>query len=171
VLETSRLILRPWREEDLPKYLELFSYPEVTRYTLPIPRERVEVFAADFMCQWSEYGFGPFAIDQPNRRLCRGVSLGQVAAIGEPVPEWAIAVESMRTDVRDPRLRSRPRPPTQDSLPLDKTHLAPAFSARDGDHESANTAADRRHATAEPYTRERVKLEWPHPCSSDLAPG
>jgi ribosomal-protein-alanine N-acetyltransferase len=60
-LETPCLILRPWQEEDLPNYLELFSDPEVSRYMRPVTPERVIAFAAHHLRQWDEEGFGAFA--------------------------------------------------------------------------------------------------------------
>jgi ribosomal-protein-alanine N-acetyltransferase len=70
----------------LPHYVELFSDPEVTRYTLPIPPERVETFVADFLRQWSEDGFGPFAaVDRQTGDWLGQIGLNRVA--GWPDPE------------------------------------------------------------------------------------
>jgi RimJ/RimL family protein N-acetyltransferase len=60
-LETPRLVLRAWQADDLPRYLDLFSDPEVTRYTLLIPPARVQSFVAAFLRQWRDEGFGAFA--------------------------------------------------------------------------------------------------------------
>ena len=60
-LETPRLLLRQWQSDDLSRYVELFSDPEVTRYTMPVPPERVEEFVTAFLAQWKDAGFGPFA--------------------------------------------------------------------------------------------------------------
>jgi ribosomal-protein-alanine N-acetyltransferase len=85
-VETARLVLRPWRDDDLPRYVELFSDPEVTRYTLPIPRERAEAFAMAFLRQWRHDGFGPFAaIDRHTRQWIGQIGLNRVT--GWPGPD------------------------------------------------------------------------------------
>jgi RimJ/RimL family protein N-acetyltransferase len=63
-LETARLRLRPWRADDLDAYGRLLADPAVVRSISsgrPLPRQRVEAFCADFLVQWQELGFGPFA--------------------------------------------------------------------------------------------------------------
>jgi ribosomal-protein-alanine N-acetyltransferase len=79
-LETARLSLRPWQADDLPRYAELFSDPEVTRYTLAVTPERVLAFVAHFLHQWQEDGFGPFAaIDRQSGEWIGQIGLNRVA--------------------------------------------------------------------------------------------
>jgi RimJ/RimL family protein N-acetyltransferase len=82
-LETDRLRLRPWRADDLDAYARLLADPEVVRYISggrPLPRQRVEAFCADFLAQWQELGFGPFAaIHKPSGAWIGQVGLNRLA--------------------------------------------------------------------------------------------
>jgi len=62
-IETPRLLLRPWREEDLDEVVRLWSDPLVVRYTWrePPTRERATVEANRILQSWREYGLGPWA--------------------------------------------------------------------------------------------------------------
>ena len=59
-VETTRLILRPWREEDGDELQRLWSDPAV-RGGRTLPPERVAAIAASSLRQWRERGFGPWA--------------------------------------------------------------------------------------------------------------
>jgi RimJ/RimL family protein N-acetyltransferase len=82
-LQTARLLLRRWRADDLDAYARLLADPEVVRYISggrPLPRQRVEAFCADFLAQWQELGFGPFAaIHKPSGRWIGQVGLNRLA--------------------------------------------------------------------------------------------
>lgn len=65
---TARLVLRPFREEDVPAYAALRARPEVAAW-LPWTDPTVEVMAErvieHFMNEWDERGFGPWALVDP----------------------------------------------------------------------------------------------------------
>ena len=60
VVETDRLLLRPWREEDGRELERLFSDPAV-RGGRNFPAERIAGFARNSLGQWRKNGFGPWA--------------------------------------------------------------------------------------------------------------
>ena len=62
-LETARLLLRGWREDDLDPYARMCADPEVMRYVggTPFTREQSERQLRDFMAHWEEHGFGLWA--------------------------------------------------------------------------------------------------------------
>ena len=64
-VETARLLLRRWREEDLEPYARICADAEVMRY-LPgtMTREQSEEQAARFVRHWEERGFGLWAVEE-----------------------------------------------------------------------------------------------------------
>lgn len=64
-LETDRLLLRQWREEDLDPYARLCADPEVMRY-LPgvLTREESAKQIERFVRHWEEHGYGLWAIEE-----------------------------------------------------------------------------------------------------------
>jgi RimJ/RimL family protein N-acetyltransferase len=84
VLTTERLLLRPWRDADLPALTELNADPEVMRHILDgSVRDPDETAAglARMRRTWSEHGFGIFAAE------LRGT--GQLAGwVGLAVPDF-----------------------------------------------------------------------------------
>lgn len=67
VIETERLILRPFRMDDVVPSHEIDSDPEVTRYTNDggvKSMERIETLIRDVvLADYARYGFGRFAVD------------------------------------------------------------------------------------------------------------
>ncbi|MBA2442318.1 MAG: GNAT family N-acetyltransferase [Rubrobacter sp.] len=63
-IETARLRLRPWREEDLNPYARMCADPEVMRY-LPgtLTREESMRQIERFVRHWEEHGFGLWAVE------------------------------------------------------------------------------------------------------------
>ncbi len=63
-IETPRLLLRSWRDEDLNAYACMCADPEVMRY-LPstLTREQSEQQIAKFVRHWEERGFGLWAVE------------------------------------------------------------------------------------------------------------
>jgi RimJ/RimL family protein N-acetyltransferase len=60
-IETDRLLLRRWREEDLDSYARICADPEVMRYTragTPLTREQTEQRVAAAIRHWEEQDFG-----------------------------------------------------------------------------------------------------------------
>jgi RimJ/RimL family protein N-acetyltransferase len=64
-IETSRLLLRRWREGDLDAYARICADPEVMRY-LPatLGREESAEQMAWFERHWEERGFGLWAVEE-----------------------------------------------------------------------------------------------------------
>ena len=64
-IETERLLLRRWRDEDLDAYARICADPEVMRY-LPATMSREESAAqmAGFIRHWKERGFGLWAVEE-----------------------------------------------------------------------------------------------------------
>jgi RimJ/RimL family protein N-acetyltransferase len=60
IVETARLILRPWREDDTEELQRLFSNPAV-RDGRNLPSDRIAKFAEASLRQWRVNGFGPWA--------------------------------------------------------------------------------------------------------------
>lgn len=66
-LTTERLILRPFRDEDIDAYAEICADPEVMRYLgpgQPIPREEAWRQMAFFLGHWHMRGYGMWALEE-----------------------------------------------------------------------------------------------------------
>jgi RimJ/RimL family protein N-acetyltransferase len=63
-VETTRLLLRRWRRDDLDAYARICADPGVMRY-LPglTAREQSEQQIAGFVCHWKEHGFGLWVVE------------------------------------------------------------------------------------------------------------
>ena len=74
-LETERLTLRGWREEDLDAYASLVSDEEVTRYIGGV-RSRSDAWGgiANMLGHWTLRGFGLWAVN----RKSDGIFIGRV---------------------------------------------------------------------------------------------
>ncbi len=64
-LETARLRLRQWREEDLDAYARICADPEVMRYMGggPLTRDETERRVEKIVRSWEERGFGLWAVE------------------------------------------------------------------------------------------------------------
>lgn len=64
-IETERLLLRPWRDEDLEPYARICADSEVMSY-LPaaLSREESAEQMARFVRHWEELGYGLWAVEQ-----------------------------------------------------------------------------------------------------------
>jgi RimJ/RimL family protein N-acetyltransferase len=85
-VETARLLLRRWQDDDLEPLVTLFGDPRVARYLSvdgrPWPRERTVGVFQHFLRQWEEHGFGPWAaVDRTSGRW-----LGQIGL--NELPSW-----------------------------------------------------------------------------------
>jgi len=60
IIETARLILRPWHADDLEELERLWASPAV-RKGRHLPPERVMAIARSSLQQWQRNGFGPWA--------------------------------------------------------------------------------------------------------------
>jgi RimJ/RimL family protein N-acetyltransferase len=66
ILETERLILRMWREEDFEEYASICSDPEVMRYLGGKPYTRLEAWRhmAFMVGHWHFRGYGHWAVEE-----------------------------------------------------------------------------------------------------------
>jgi RimJ/RimL family protein N-acetyltransferase len=64
-LQTPRLLLRPWRAEDLDPYARMCADPDVMRY-MPktMSREESSQQLSGFLSHWEERGFGLWAVEE-----------------------------------------------------------------------------------------------------------
>lgn len=65
-IETARLRLRLWREDDLDSYARICADPEVTRYMGigAMTREQTAEQVARLMRHWEERGYGHWAVEE-----------------------------------------------------------------------------------------------------------
>jgi len=65
-LNTERLILRDWRNEDFESYAEFLADPEVTRYLTGTPMNRPDAWRnmAMMIGHWSLRGYGMWAVER-----------------------------------------------------------------------------------------------------------
>ena len=57
-LRTPRLLLRPWRDEDVAAFAELSADPAVMEYLVPLPG-----WVARARAHWEQYGFGQWVVE------------------------------------------------------------------------------------------------------------
>jgi RimJ/RimL family protein N-acetyltransferase len=64
-LRTSRLLLRPWRDEDIAAFVEMSGDPVVMEYLLPLSHRGLsaEAWAARARAHWDEHGFGQWVVE------------------------------------------------------------------------------------------------------------
>lgn len=67
-LRTSRLLLRPWRDEDERAFDELSADPLVMEYLVPLPG-----WVARKRAHWQEHGFGQWVVEIPGEASFIGV--------------------------------------------------------------------------------------------------
>jgi RimJ/RimL family protein N-acetyltransferase len=80
-LRTSRLLLRPWRDEDIAAFAEMSADPIVMEYLLPLSHRGLsaEAWAARARAHWDEHGFGQWVVELPGAASFIGVvGLGEV---------------------------------------------------------------------------------------------
>jgi RimJ/RimL family protein N-acetyltransferase len=87
VIETRRLQLRGFTNDDLNALAEIYADPDVMRYMpggKPVPRERVAASLGRMMDYWQEHGFGLWAAeDKESGRLI------EVGAM-RPAARWSV---------------------------------------------------------------------------------
>ena len=68
MIETARLLLRRWRDEDLDSYARICAEPEVIRYMSangsPRTREEIREEIAKIERRWMRLGFGLWAVEE-----------------------------------------------------------------------------------------------------------
>lgn len=75
ILETERLLLRPFRESDLDAYARICADPEVMRYIgASTPRTREDAWRemAFFLGHWTLRGYGMWAVEDRHTRMFVG---------------------------------------------------------------------------------------------------
>ena len=68
-LRTSRLLLRPWRDEDVAPFVEMSADPVVMAYLPPAD----EGWIARARAHWDEHGFGQWVAEAPGETSFVGV--------------------------------------------------------------------------------------------------
>jgi len=85
-IETARLLLRRWQDDDLELLVALYGEPRVARFLSvdgrPWPRERSVSAFEHFRRQWQDHGFGPWAVFDK----ATGGWLGQIGL--NELPRW-----------------------------------------------------------------------------------
>jgi RimJ/RimL family protein N-acetyltransferase len=74
-LLTSRLLLRPWRDDDIPPFAEMSADPAVMEYLLPLSERAVsaKTWVAQKRAHWAERGFGQWVVEIPGEASFIGV--------------------------------------------------------------------------------------------------
>jgi RimJ/RimL family protein N-acetyltransferase len=74
-LRTSRLLLRPWHDEDITAFAEMSADPAVMEYLLPLSERGLSVAAwvARARAHWDEHGFGQWVVELPDEASFIGV--------------------------------------------------------------------------------------------------
>ena len=67
-LRTPRLLLRPWRDEDVAAFAELSADPAVMEYLVPLPG-----WVARARAHWEEHGFGQWVVEITGEASFAGV--------------------------------------------------------------------------------------------------
>lgn len=71
---TERLLLRPWRDDDLAPYAELNADPEVMRhFPARLTREESDASAARIRASFAERGFGFWVVELPGQAAFIGI--------------------------------------------------------------------------------------------------
>jgi RimJ/RimL family protein N-acetyltransferase len=82
MIETPRLLLRPWQPDDLAEFTRLLTDPEVTRYIVlnePFTPEDVVEVSVRTLEQWEHNGFGPWvAIEKATGRWVGRIGLNEI---------------------------------------------------------------------------------------------
>jgi RimJ/RimL family protein N-acetyltransferase len=75
-LRTPRLLLRPWRDEDIAAFLEMSADPVMMEYLPPAD----EAWVARARAHWNQHGFGQWVVDIPGEAPFIGVvGLGTIS--------------------------------------------------------------------------------------------
>lgn len=63
-IQTPRLTLRPWRQEDRAPFFAINSEPEVQRHLLPVTREKSDRMLDKIDAHFARHGFGSWAVEE-----------------------------------------------------------------------------------------------------------
>jgi RimJ/RimL family protein N-acetyltransferase len=85
ILTTPRLLLRPWRDEDLAAFAALNADPEVMRYfRAPLTRVESDARVQRIRDHFDRHGFGMWAVEVPGK----AAFIGQVGLAWVPFTEY-----------------------------------------------------------------------------------
>lgn len=93
-LETPRLTLRQFREDDWDPLCEMFGDEECVRYTIGAPLARWQVWRAlaAYLGHWQLRGYGPYAVvEKSTGGLLGAVGLWCPGEWPEPEIKWSLA--------------------------------------------------------------------------------
>jgi ribosomal-protein-alanine N-acetyltransferase len=71
-LETSRLLLRPWRDADVDAFATMFDDPKVMEFMMPADRPAIEAIVARVRAHFDRHGFGWWAAELRETRAFIG---------------------------------------------------------------------------------------------------
>jgi RimJ/RimL family protein N-acetyltransferase len=73
-LRTERLLLRPWRDDDLAAFAAMSADPAVMEFLLPLSEPgAAEAWAARVRADWRQHGFGQWVVEIPGEASLIGV--------------------------------------------------------------------------------------------------
>ena len=87
-IETPRLVLRRWRDDDIDARAELYESPEIVRWLGPLGREDAAATVARYEHHWATLGFGRFAVEEK----ATGKLVGRVGVMRQP--DWTVTPEA-----------------------------------------------------------------------------
>lgn len=91
VLETERLMLRPYRMADFEAFATLYQSPRSKYMDGPVDRATAWTLFAAGAGRWSLLGYGPWAIDRKEDECCVGlVSLNPPMGTAEQELGWVL---------------------------------------------------------------------------------
>lgn len=93
-IETDRLVLRTFREEDWQDLFVLYADAEATRYTIRQALDEYDTWRtlAGFIGHWKLRSYGPYAVEQKSSgRVLGHVGLWYPLAWPEPEIMWSLA--------------------------------------------------------------------------------
>ena len=115
-LETTRLLLRPWRDEDIAGFVAMSADPAVMEYLLPLSERGLsaETWVARKRAHWVEHGFGQWVVELPGDASFIGViGLETISYEAHFTPAVEVAWRLARPYCAK---ATRPRPPGPHSI-------------------------------------------------------
>src|SRR5271165_210026 len=97
-LRTERLLLRPWRDDDLAEFAAMSADPAVMEFLRPFPDlAACEAWAMRARAHWDLHGFGPWVVEVPGETAFIGVvGLATIAYAAHFTPAVEVAWRLMR---------------------------------------------------------------------------
>jgi RimJ/RimL family protein N-acetyltransferase len=89
-IETERLVIRPFVDDDLERLTELFTDPEVMRY-ISLRGHTVPQLLDLYKRRYEERGYTFWALCEPGDRMIGEVGFGTYDLSGDPELGWALA--------------------------------------------------------------------------------